>query len=45
MFVCVSTPVVGQESELMESLEGKEDSAFNQVCEEKSKAQVSSVKH
>ncbi|XP_014023661.2 serine/threonine-protein phosphatase 4 regulatory subunit 1 isoform X2 [Salmo salar] len=27
------------ESELMESLEGKEDSAFNQVCEEKSKAQ------
>ncbi|KAM9525087.1 serine/threonine-protein phosphatase 4 regulatory subunit 1-like isoform 2-T2 [Salvelinus alpinus] len=27
------------ESELMESLEGKEDSAFNQVCEEKSKVQ------
>uniref|UniRef100_A0A4W5K3Y6 Uncharacterized protein n=1 Tax=Hucho hucho TaxID=62062 RepID=A0A4W5K3Y6_9TELE len=27
------------ESELMESVEGKEDSAFNQVCEEKSKAQ------
>ncbi|XP_031679777.1 serine/threonine-protein phosphatase 4 regulatory subunit 1-like [Oncorhynchus kisutch] len=27
------------EPELMESLEGKEDSAFNQVCEEKSKVQ------